>query len=199
MKNLTKTIALVLCATGVQAQQGCPTDADLGRGITLHFGDGASETYTAVADATTQVDGKFNGALSYRLLIAQGTHLLSYVEVVDGAEDPASQQVYDYGLAPSQLPVPVAGERFNANVTVAASDGARQEPQLQAYVEGPELVVGTCRYATIDALIAYDTENNYMETIRYIPELALGFMLWNQSDQDARLPDTTIIELTVAP
>ena len=178
------TIAVLACgwATAGLAQSTCLSSDDLRSGVHLDYADGTTETYRMIGEATMSVDGYDAGEPYFRLEIAHGTHLLSYFAVQDGRPDEASRQTYDYGVDPSALPVPVAGGRFNTDVTVTASDGPRQEAQLQAYVAGEPLSVGGCTYQTLDVLIAYDTADNYMESIRFLPELGLGYLLWNQSD-----------------
>ena len=181
--KLNFAIVAIFAATGALAQTGCLSSADLQAGIHVDYADGTTETYVRTGPGLMSVDGFDGGELYFQLELAHGTHLLSYVAVSGGQPDESTRQTYDYGVAPAELPVPVAGQRFNADVTVTASDGPRQEGQLQAYVEGVPLVIDGCTYETLDVIIAYDTADNYMENIRYLPQLGLGYLLWNQTDE----------------
>jgi len=183
--NWTVTIAVIasgLATSGV-AQSTCLTSGDLRTGIHVDYADGTSETYRTIDAATMSVEGFDGGEPYFRLELAQGTHLLSYVAIDGGRPDEASRQIYDYGIAAMDLPVPVAGGRFNADVVVTASDGARPEAQLQAYVDADPLTLGGCTYETLEVLIAYDTSDNYLESIRFLPQLGFGYLAWNQSDE----------------
>jgi hypothetical protein len=177
-------LALACGAVGttVLAQSVCPVADDLRSGIHLDFADGTTETYRLISEAIVSVDGYEGTEPYFRLDLAYGTHLLSYLAVVDGRPDEASRQTYDYGVTAAELPVPTDGGRFTAQVTVTASDGPRREDQLQAYVGVDPMTIAGCTYQAMDLIIAYDTEDNYMESIRYFPELGFGYLLWNQSD-----------------
>lgn len=186
------SVGLILIGNAAAAQTTCPTAADLQAGIHLDFSDGTTETYRRTGPATASVEGFDGVEVYFRLEIAHGTHLLDYVNVYEGAPEEESRQVYDYGVPPEQLPVPVAGARFNSEVTVTASDGTRREDQFQAYVEGPPLTIGGCIYEVIDVVIAYDTPDNYIEHINYLPQLGLGYLLWSQAD-DGRSDDNIVV------
>ena len=162
---------------------GCATAANLSSGINLDFSDGITEVYRRLSPGIASVTGLEGAEQIYRLEIAQGTHLLDYIEVSGGQPVEASHQVYDYGMAPQSLPVPTPGQRFNPVVQVTASDGVRTEAQAQAYVETDPIVLGACTYRAIEAVIAYDTPDNYIESITYLPDLEIGFLHWSQTDE----------------
>ena len=190
-RPLIPTVAIVSLGAAAAAQDGCATAADLARGVTLDFDDATSEVYRAAGPGIQTVEGRDDAGAYYGLRIAQGTHLLEYFDIVDGQPDAGSRQEYDYGTAPADLPVPTPGGRFSAEVTVAASDGVRTEAQTQAYVAGEPLAVGGCTYDTVQAVIAYDTTDNYIESVSYLPELGIGYLVWNESD-GVRSEDTIV-------
>lgn len=181
------------CAGGAAfAQTTCATAADLQSGIHLDFADGTTESYRSTGPSTMSVDGIDGTEVYFRLELAHGTHLLSYVSVYQGEPDGESRQLYDYGVPAGQLPIPEIGGRFNTEVTVTGSDGNWREDQFQAYVEGTPLTIGGCTYDVIDVVIAYDTADNYIEHINYLPQLGLGYLLWNQAD-DGRSDDNVVL------
>lgn len=190
------SVAFVLTAGSAVAQSVCATAQDVARGLHIDFVDGTTETYRSTGPGVMTVDGFDGGELYFRLEIAQGTHLLSYVAIADGVPDPSSRQSYDYGMTASELPVPSDGGRFNPTVFVEGSDGRRPEDQFQAYVSGDPLTLEGCTYETLDVLIAYDTADNYMESIRYFPALGVGYLLWNQSDE-GRSDDNVVSALRI--
>ena len=182
MRCVVLGAALCGAASGALGQSACAVAGDVQRGVHLDFADGSRETYREIAPSILSVDGTAGAVTHFRLEVAHGTHLLSYVAITDGAPDEPSRQTYDYGADPAALPVPAAGARFNVEVTVTSDVGVRREDQLQAYVEGAPLRLAGCTYAAIDVLIAYDTQDNYIESIRYLPDLGIGYLMWNQSD-----------------
>ncbi len=175
------------------AQTGaCVTADDLGQGIVIDYADGIAETYRRLRPSVSSVTGVDGSETLYRLEIAQGTHLLNYVEFAGATPDEQTRQIYDYGQSPESLPVPTGGGRFNPVVTVTSAGGTRTETQSQAYVEGEPLVFGACTYRVVDAVIAYETDDNYIESITYLPDLGIGFLAWSETDAGDAANNTII-------
>lgn len=192
-RTLLLAAALAFGASAATAQtSGCATMADLATGIIVDYADGISETYRSIAPGVSSVDGRDGSLQIYRLEIAQGTHLLNYVEYYDGQADETTRQVYDYGMAPTSMPVPTDGGRFSPQVTVTWQGDARGEFQVQAYAAGDPLVLGACTYQTVDAVIAYETDDNYIESITYLPELGIGYLEWSGTDGNRGIENTVI-------
>ncbi len=197
---LTGTLAVLagqmLIAAPVAAQTtGCAGAGDLRAGITLTYSDGVTETYRSAGPGVTTVQAMDGAQPLYRLEISQGTHLLDYVEYDGAAINEQTRQVYDYGQPPETLPVPENGGRFTPTVTVTSSvDGVRTETQAQAYIAGDALVVEGCSYETIDAVIAYLTDDNYIESITYLPQLGIGFLAWSETD-NGRSDDSVVVSI----
>ncbi len=176
------TFALALGAAPVLAQTSCPTAADLARGIQLTYDDGTVEVYRSTDRAgVIDVYGEDPFGYAYRMLIAHGTHLLMYEEVVNGASDPNSRQTYDYGVSVANMPVPFPGGRWAVDVIATTVEGPRSETQVQAYDAIVTQRIGPCRYDRIEAVIAYDTADDYIEGIHFLPELGLGYLVWSES------------------
>lgn len=194
MKRLIGVLGLVIAASPVYGQTQCVTEADLQSGITVDFADGTSEIYRSTGPGLMSVDGMDGNEAFFRLELAQGTHLLSYVGIFEGRPDEPTRQTYDYDMAATEMPVPQAGGRFAVDVMVTAEDGVRQEDQVQAYVAGEALVVDGCTYEVIDAYIAYDTGDNYMELVKYMPQLGFGYLFWSEAD-DGRADENIVTRI----
>lgn len=184
MIRLVAALCAILPAGAALAQTGCPTAADLDRGISIEFPDGGSETYRRTAPGLVSAVGREANGSTYTMALAQGFHLLFW----EASDDPSSRVSYDYGVAPQAMPVPTAGGRWRTAVTVTASDGTRQEPQTHAYGALVPVTIGNCTYQSIEGVIAYATTDNYVESVIYLPELGFGYLLWNEADDMARSP-----------
>ncbi len=191
MKAMTvgaAVIWLALQAGMAMAQAGCPTAADLARGIRIDFADGSFETYRDTGAGVVVVDGADPEGFGYQMELGHGIHLLSYVNVNDGVVDDTSRISYDYGRAVGELPLPEAGGRWSSPVTVNDQYGPRSEPQTHQWSQISTVDIGGCSYDMIEAIIGYKTGDGYRESVEYLPELGLGYLLWNESDTMARNP-----------
>ncbi len=179
---------LVVQAGAVLAQAGCPTAADLARGIRIDFADGSFETFRDPGTGLVTVEGQDIEGYGYTMELGQGLHLVSYANMVDGVVDQGSRIDYDYGVALPDLPVPVAGGRWASPVVVRDMTGTRSEPQNHVWSEVTVIDIGGCSYDMIEALIAYKTDDGYRENVHYLPELGIGYLLWSESDTAAAFP-----------
>ena len=134
-----------------------------------------------------RVEGLEGGALAYRMELGQGTHLLRYEAVEDGRTVAGSTDLYDYGVAPSEMPVPAPGGRWQADVTVQSEEGTRAESQSQVFDAASPVEIGGCRYDRVPVVIAYDTEDAYLEGIDYLPALGFGYLAWSETADGGRL------------
>lgn len=166
------------------AQGACPGPQDRGRAIAVEFQSGLVEVHRTEDGQIWSIEAFEAGVPIYRLEVAHGTHLLSFVEIVDGKPDPASRVTYDYGRPVSQLPVPEPSGRFEVDVFVTDGGGSGREGQMQAYGAMTEVTIGECRYDMIPVLIAYATEDMYVEQINYLPELGIGYLVDSQTADD---------------
>jgi hypothetical protein len=177
--------ALTLLAQGAVAQTACPVAADLARGIRIDFADGGSETYrSAAVPGMVEVTGRDPDGATYRMQLGGGFHLLRWE--VPG--DTASVIDYDYGLTPDQMPLPQPGASWHTEVRVRAVDGPRDEAQDHRYGKTTQVTIGACTYTAVEAVIAYETSDNYIESVTWLPELGLGYLLWNESTDYSRNP-----------
>lgn len=185
--RLISTTVLALLAGAAAAQEACPTASDLVRGIRFDYSDGSAEIFRPQGPGVLRVDGLIGGNLAYRMELGQGIHLLRYEDISDGRSIAGSLSVYDYGMAPTEMPVPVPGQRWQADVKVIGADGTRSEAQSQAYDRADSLDIGGCTYERVPVVIAYDTEEGYLEGVDHLPELGLGFLSWSQTEDGGRV------------
>ncbi|GGL69271.1 hypothetical protein [Wenxinia marina] len=175
--------AAALASAGVAtAQQACPTADSLARGIRVEFEGGTTEIFRSADPGVIRVDGIEGGEQTYRMEVAQGTHLLRYEALLHGVTNPSTVVTYDYGMPPLEMPVPSPGGRWQIDVAVDGFDGERQEAQSQVYDAERTDQIGGCTYRVVPVLIAYATSDTYIEAIDYLPELGIGYMVWNESD-----------------
>lgn len=177
MTKVLSAAALCLLACPAWAQSGCPVAADLARGITVGFADGSAELFRQAAPGIVAVTGDSADGSRYAMQLGQGFHLLEWMP--EG--DPTGRVAYDYGMAPAALPLPQPGGSWNVPARVTDAGGVRAETQTHSYGVVNMLMIGTCAYEAIEATIAYDTADSYVESIVYLPELGLSYLQWNES------------------
>jgi len=182
-------VAIGFClALPAAAQQNCPTAADLDRGIRIDFVDGSSETFRTQGPGIVVVDGREADGVTYRLELGHGLHLLSYETMVDGMPDPASAVSYDYGMEASALPVPAPQGRHRLDMAPRDSLGSRDEAQTHAYGKLHSVLIGGCTYDMFEAVILYETTDFYTEGLEYLPQLGIGYLVWTENTDIARVP-----------
>lgn len=167
-----------------QSQDRCPGPRDRGQPIAVRFESGLMEVHSTKDGQTFSIEAFEAGQPIYRLEVAHGTHLLSYVEVYDGQADEGTRVTYDYGIPVARMPVPAPGARWQSGVRVTDNDGTATEAQVQAYGVMTDVTIGTCRYDMIPVLIAYDSADLYVEQINYLPELGIGYLVDSQTETD---------------
>jgi hypothetical protein len=189
-------LSLLLLAGPAFGQVACPVAADLARGIRVDYDDGTSEVFRATgAPGVVAVRGTFDDGSGYQLELGQGMHLLSYTPLLgDGSLDAVGRVSYDYGRATLELPVVTPERRFDTPVRVTDQYGLRDEAQSQAYGAEEVLAIAGCSYRAVPVLIAYDTFNEYVEALRFLPDLGISLLNWQEStDQDRRVIEPVAI------
>lgn len=166
------------------AQETCPGPADKGRPIAVQFESGLVEVHRTEDGQVWTIEAFEAGEMIYRLEVAHGTHLLSYVEMVGQMPVEESRVTYDYGRTVPDMPAPSPAGRWQVDVNVTDSSGVFVEGQMQAYGAVTDLTIGACSYQMIPVLIAYDTDDFYVEQINYLPELGIGYLVDSQTAND---------------
>jgi hypothetical protein len=179
---------LVVEAGAALAQAGCPTAADLARGIVLEFADGSVETFRNSGPELISVEGIDADGFGYLMELVKGLHLLSYANTENGVVDSNSRVVYDYGVDLAVLPLPEPGGRWASGVTATDVYDSWSEPQSHVWGQMSTVDIGGCSYDMIEALISYKTGDGYTESVEFLPQLGLGYLVWNESDNMDRYP-----------
>lgn len=162
--------------------QNCPTAVDLTKGIRVDRSGGYSEYFRNGAPGVISVEGFIDRKYEYDLELAGGLQLLSYSGNVGETPEPDDGLTYDYGLPVAGLPGPVPNGRWQSAVTVTGIGGPFSEPQLYAYGPLQQISIGGCPYAMISATIAYQNDNNYIETIQFLPDLGISVLVQQGDD-----------------
>jgi hypothetical protein len=192
------TLALIIglaFPSGVLAQDSCPVVADLDHGIRVEMSDNTSEVYRAGGDGIVRLAGFEGGVAAFNIELGQGVHILKYETILDGTVEAGSMRTYDYGMPAADLPVPSAGGRWQGGAQVVWDDGARDETQSHAYGGETMIDIGGCPYRALDVLIAYNTEDAYIETLTYLPELGFAYLASSMAD-GAPIEDRQAIRIT---
>lgn len=197
MKQAIAALGLMLPGAA-WAQGTCPEAEDLARGVELSFSDGSTEVYRAAQTGVMSLNVFEGGVLLHEMMLAQGTHLLSFVGYVDGAPDIETAIVYNYRMPIGEMPPPEPGGRWTVSPEVSNADGPRDETQWQAYGGSEPVMIGGCAYSGIPVLIAYDTEDAYTEQLVYVEELGLAYLLWSETTDLPREP-RDVLAITVTP
>ena len=61
------------------------------------------------------------------------------------------------------------------------------EAQSQVYGAEDLLQIGECRYRSLEAVIAYDTPDGYIEGLLWLPELGFAILDWTQTGAEDRI------------
>ena len=192
MKPVSAFVALCLFGLGAQAEGICPTAEHRGHPVRLTFAEGYQEVHRSDGNGLWHIDVYEESERIYEIEVAHGTHMLRFADVFDGAPEYATQTRYDYGMPIAEMPVPVPGGRWQVDVEVSGPDGVRPEPQRQAYGAETEVAIGGCRYRMIPVLIAYDTDDQYVEEVHFLPDLGLGYLVDSHTATDSGAPSEPV-------
>ena len=194
---LAATLLSSLAPNLADAQSACPTANDLSQGIRVDRSGGYTEIFRSGGQGIIAVEGSIDRKLEYTLELAGGLQLLSYSGNVGETPDTEGDLTYDYGVSHDDLPVPVPNGRWQSDVTVTAKTGPFSEPQLYAYGPQEQISIGSCPYAMIPVTIAYQNDNNYIETVQYFPDLGISVLV-QQGDDTGAPTDFTIDRIGIS-
>ena len=182
MKTLLAVALLTTMPSLATAQAACPVAADLDRGIRITFTDGGTETYRNGGVGLVSVTGRDTDGTGFEMELGRGVHLMYWEGIEDGALSGFPAR-YDYaGVGASDLPLPRPGKGWRSEVTLTNADGSRPEAQTHLYGPVSTVLIGDCQYDMIEVVVVYDSADNYQETLRYLPELGLAYLVWNQAE-----------------
>ncbi|MGZ9812292.1 hypothetical protein ACXN5S_17655 [Pseudoroseicyclus sp. H15] len=173
-----RPLVLITALAAGPAFAECPVPADMQTGIRVEYSDGLVEIVRSAGDDIVELVGVEGREAIYRMELAHGLHVLSYVAFDGGRPDAESAMSYDFGMPAAEMPVPAPSQRWDTAALVTTGSEPPVET-AQSSVFGPveSLSVGECRFASIEVMTAFDTDDNYIETIKYLPELGFGWLV----------------------
>jgi hypothetical protein len=174
---MIRIFALLCAIVPLSARADCPTAGDLANGIILTFPDTNAELYEAGANGDVHVTGFENGAVIYKMELAQGLYLVVNETYVDGKSDDNARTTYAY--AEATIP-PVPGQNWTSATTVIAGGTVSHERQVHRYGRLESQSVGGCVYDVIPVVITYQGTEPYTEGLAYVPLLGMSFLTWVQ-------------------
>ncbi|WP_368186571.1 hypothetical protein [Aestuariibius sp. HNIBRBA575] len=164
----------------------CPIASDLQRGIQLNFTDGTQEVYTSMKEGLVRAVGGNPGDDQYQLDLAYGVYLLVSQDIIDGQPDFGSRLTTAFPMSIAQMPIPQAGARWQADVTLTDADGTSPETQTFA-MGGPRTqIIGDCSYEAIDIMVHYDGAEQLVDGLVLLPELGFAYLSWFEDNDGAR-------------
>jgi hypothetical protein len=168
---------LLLWPFQVLSQQGCPTAADLSRGIEATFATGDRIVYRAGGEPGTVLgEGAGPEGTSYRGIVAPGGFSVSGAGVTPDGQPYAVR--FDYGRPGGELPRIAPGMRERIAFTTVTSD--REIPMVQQWVAGEvePVTLSGCTYEGIRVLVA--DEGGFAQQFLYLPDLGIRMVEWQE-------------------
>ena len=178
-------VALALLPATVQAQDGCFTPRDLGRGVEVLFE--AGDVYTIRRLGTGKLALIEDYADSRQPIRFEGAHALyleSEVELVDGQPDPTTRLLVEFPEDTLDLPLPAPNTSFSRNTTNIFADGFRR-PEVWTATFGDlgEITLSGCTYQMIPTTLRYDwpeSSDGMTVSYSYLPEIGFAFLMTRQ-------------------
>ncbi len=166
---LVAGVTAALVTAPAAAQTRCASRADLPGGIVVTYDGGAVDTFTADAAIPGAViwQGDYQGMSLGTTVLAQGYIYLSSVSPANGGEE----VLYDYGILPADLPIPLPGEGWEGVAVVTAAGVSSTERQIHAYGQPVSLTLGDCTWTQIPVTIRYPGNS---EDLLWFPELGFS-------------------------
>jgi hypothetical protein len=183
------TALLALQAGAALAQASCPTAADLAGGIRVDFENQFSEVYQQLSPGVVLAVGTYSDGTGHEIELGLGLHVMAYRAMADGVVLPEGGSTTDYGMPASELPLPGPGARWQLEVKSTDSSGTRDEVLRYAADTVSQIQIGACTYDRMTMLIAFDTEDNYVEAVEYLPALGISYLIWGESDGTVAEPN----------
>jgi hypothetical protein len=168
MKLMVLAAAL---ACPVAAWAECPTRADLERGVTISYDDGATELYQRTGPNIVTAFYRAPDGVSTASLLAQGVYLVQTIDMIDGAPDAGSRATYTYPLSPGEMPMPEPGGFWQADVLYFDRSEALTVLHDMTFGAETTLTIGPCRYRMVPIEVRYEGDG---EVLHYMPDLGIA-------------------------
>lgn len=172
--------------------QDCPTAADLDGGIRVFSPDGEVETFTRQSEHIVTAAFRFEQGEGSDSLLAQGIYLVQILDIEGGKIQSDTRLTYAFPLAAGTMPDPVPGSVWSTRATLLDSNGVTDEAQTYNFGAQTQLTIGACGYDMVPISVVYPENDDYTETLYYLPEL--GFALLAGAQDKGEEPDVYVFE-----
>jgi hypothetical protein len=170
------------------ALAGCPTGGDMAGAVHLNFANEAEQIFCAKENSMVLVDAIAAGGDGTELV--QGTHLLTYQDIIGGVPEEASLATNDHGMAQTEMRVPTPRKRWLVPVTVTDCAGKREQDQQQAHGDLQSVTLGACTHDMIEDVIAYGRLDLDMERLHDWPEFGFAYLARTGTEGEVPTPVT---------
>ncbi len=185
----------------VLAQERCPTGADLAAGVRVAYEDGRVEFFRpGGAPGLVTMSGTLDDGSGFRNELVHG--LLGVAAWSWLLRDRAPERpdwTYDYGLSPSEIPVPAPETTFASDVTVtshAEELGGAAYVQTRSVSYGPmsRVELAGCSYDAIptELVIGNPVGPAFRLGSHYLPELGFAVQDWWEMGDSSRMDEAVL-------
>ncbi|WP_152912599.1 hypothetical protein [Candidatus Rhodobacter oscarellae] len=171
--RLAYGFCLALCPSLALA---CPTAADLDAGILLTAKTGDTETFTRFSEDVVQSIYSDGDGFQNRALLGQGVYLLELMDLEDGKLVPDTRITYAFPVVPGELPEPVAGGLYSAEIAVQDAGDVQREAQRYEFSEITQATYADCTYDLIKVAVSYGDSDNTIDRVHYFPTLGISYL-----------------------
>ncbi|MEL7115107.1 MAG: hypothetical protein AAGP08_05865 [Pseudomonadota bacterium] len=170
-------LPLLLLPALAQAQEACPTAADLQAGIVFDIGEGEKEVYKDIGNGVIEVTYSDTEGFESRTLLGQGVYLLELVDLEDGQPVPISRTTYSHKLTPVDMPKPSPNSSWTSEVVSLNDGNLEREVHDHRFGAAGNITLGACTYDKIRVTVHYDDGDNSVDTLEYLPDLGVGLLV----------------------
>ena len=186
MTGIASLVGAVLIPVAAAA---CVTAADLAGGIRIDKDTGVVETYRTLRPGVVGLLVEFDAHSGSKVELAYGVYSLGFTDIVEGKLDPATRTRFEYDLAPADMPLPVAGGRWQAESFVIDGGSRRTETVTASWRGQEQMTVDGCDYEAITGTIRYaGADYTAEEGLIYLPELGISTLSYYSDDKSNDAP-----------
>jgi len=174
MKTTAKLAAALACA-GSLAAASCPGSGAVEGGIKVTLSDGSVETFKSIGPGLVENYTDVGTSEGNYHVLARGIYLRATSLINDGVVDGSSRITYNFPLPDDQMPLPVAGGRWDVKVGVFEAGEVSSEIQAITFGQPTRYTIGACSYDMIPVVTTFDPGEDWIEeTLYYMPELEIA-------------------------
>jgi len=166
---------LLACLFATPVLADCPARTDLAGGIRLTDADGGIETFTAGSKNFVSVVYEDGADFTVRYQLLRGIYLVESFELENNVLLPDTRKTYSYPVAPADTPMPVAGGRWDVEVTTLDGGEVQIERQSFEFGQTTKVSIGGCSYE-MNPIHGIFHDEGFEEVVNYLPELGFAYL-----------------------